>query len=219
MANTNLASIEYHGIAGSSLDCESAVVRLVQAGNVPKLATIISCDNEHAVLLTTDNGDQIAVKTGFTSGYGGTGPSCFSLVLQMLRTHGCEIDECNVEKAVLERLDASALTLKDVNRIIASERVRPSRWPDYVLEKHYKGMDVGSFWREIRPVMPFPLIDERIFDLSLTFESAPIDSILTGYRRLEDLIRRRVLSHEHGNKLLTKAFVGENSCLHWNLSD
>ena len=214
-----LAQIEYYGIAGSSLDCEAAIVRLVQTDAVPKSARILTFGNKHGFLLTTEVGDQIAVKSGFASGYGGTGPNSLSLVLQMLSTHGCEVDEFGVSEPMLARLDRNSLTEDDLSKIVNAEAVRPSRWTDYILERHTSGYRSGQFWREVSPVLPYPMIDDRIFDLALNFNQSPNDSILHGYRRLEDMIRERIGSSEHGQKLLTKAFVGDKSLLHWNLTD
>jgi uncharacterized protein (TIGR02391 family) len=213
------AQIEYFGIAGGSLDCEASVVRLVLADAVPASCRILTVDRDHALLLTTDIGDLIAVKSGFASGYGGTGPSSFSLVLQMLLTHGCEIDEVEVEEAVMSRLDQSALTQADVDLIVGTNSKRPSRWGEYILDRHGTGYRDGCFWREIAPVVPYPLIDARIFDLALAFKQNPNDAISTGYRRLEELLRQRTGSSEHGHRLVTRAFVGEKSALHWGLAD
>src|SRR5580704_12429216 len=126
--NSKFAAIEYHGVAGSSIDCETAVVRLLQSGDTPARARILSSGSTHCLLLTNKVGDHIAVKSGFSSGYGGTGPTCFSQVLQMLQTHDCEIDECDVDDTIIERLDASALTIKDLEKIVALSPRRPSRW-------------------------------------------------------------------------------------------
>ena len=127
MPQQALAQIEYYGIAGSSLDCEASIVRLVQTDAVPKSARILTFENGHGFLLTTDVGDKIAIKSGFASGYGGTGPNSLSLVLQMLSTHGCEIDECSVTKQLLARLDRNSLTKDDLSKIVGAEAVHPSR--------------------------------------------------------------------------------------------
>ena len=219
MTNGNAAQIEYYGIAGGSLDCEASVVRLVSADAVPAKCRILTVERDHALLLTTDIGDQIAVKSGFASGYVGTGPSSFSLVLQMLLTHGCEIDEVEIDESVMARLDHSCLTGADVDAVVAAHPVRPTRWAEYILDRHYKGHRDGSFWREIEPVVPYALIDTRIFDLALAFKKNPNDAISAGYRRLEELLRERTGSSEHGHKLITKAFVGDRSSLYWNLRD
>lgn len=213
------AQIEYYGVAGSSLDCEAVVVRLVQTDAVPRSCRILTVDRDHALLLTTDIGDQIAVKSGFASGYGGTGPNAFSLVLQMLQMHGCEIDEIDIDEAVLSRLDHSSLTEIDIQGIISASPKRPGRWRDYILDRHDTGYRDGSFWHEVSPILSYPLIDNRIFDLALAFRSNPNDAILTGYRRLEELLRERTRSTEHGHKVITRAFIGDKSVLHWNLAD
>jgi hypothetical protein len=61
--DSSVAGLEYHGVAGSSQDCQHAVMRLLQCGIAQ--ARIISSGNTHCLLLTTTIGDQIAVKSGF----------------------------------------------------------------------------------------------------------------------------------------------------------
>lgn len=213
--SSKLAGIEYLGVAGSSLDCEKAVVRLVQSNSAPVHARILTSGNTHCLLLTNPVGDQLAVKSGFSSGYGGTGPTCFSLVLQMLQTHGCEIDECYVEQHIIERLDSSALTKSDVELVTSADAIRPGRWPDYILEMHYSHSQDGGFWRYVTPTMPYPLIDERIFDLALLFQENADTALISGYRRLEDVIRERTSASDHGHRLFQKAFQGDKSLLRW----
>ena len=72
--STKLAGIEYHGISGGSRDCQDAVMRLLQCGEAIKRARIVSFSNSHCLLLTNEIGDRVAVKSGFSSGYGGEGP-------------------------------------------------------------------------------------------------------------------------------------------------
>jgi hypothetical protein len=63
--------------------------------------------------------------------------------------------------------------------------------------------------------MPWSILDRRIVDLALLFPSNPNDAILSGFRRLEDVVRQRIDSKEHGAKLFSQAFLGENSKLCW----
>jgi hypothetical protein len=57
-------------------------------------------------------------------------------------------------------------------------------------------------------------------DLAISFWKDPDDRLLKGYRRLEDMIRERIQTHEHGTKLLSEAFVGNNPKLTWkNIDD
>src|SRR6266446_8419426 len=165
----DLEGIEYHGIAGASHECQNAVMRLLQFGDRIIRARIISCSNAHCLLLTNNVGDRIAIKSGFSSGYGGEGPRRFSCALQFLNTHGAEIDECEVDEVLIARLDNSALTTSDLENIDSTKPVRPSRWNNYVLEKHHKSARDLTLWGEFPRVIPFAIIDTRIIDLALSF--------------------------------------------------
>ena len=210
-----LAGIEYMGMNGVTAPCKEAIIRLLQSREPIKRARILSYKNEHALLLTTNIGDQIAIKSGFASGYGGEGPNGFSYVLALLFAHDVEIDECSVSKDLLERVDYSALTTADIARL---ERVRPklpNRWADYVFKDHWHFDNDGHLWREFPHVMPFAIVDSRIMDLALKFDERPDECLLTGYRRLEDCIRERTSIKEHGHKLFSQAFVVTPPRLSW----
>lgn len=207
--------IEYHGVPGSCLDCQNAVMRLLQFGESIARARILSYSSTHALLLTNSIGDITAIKSGFSSGYGGTGPTAFSYVLQLLEAHGVGIDEYTVDKALIGRLDQSTLTVSDMRFIEAAKPLRPSRWHDYLLKQHIDCQRQGTFWQDFPPVVPYAIIDSRIADLALGFWQNPDDKILTGYKRLEDIIRERTGLKEHGTKLFSKAFSGETARLHW----
>jgi hypothetical protein len=215
MGKQKLGGIEYHGIPGSSKDCQDAVMRLLQFGNDIVRARIISCSNHHCLLLTTFIEDVIAIKSRFASGYGGEGPRRFSYTLQFLDSHGAEIDECEVDETVIDRLDISALTAPDLQSINNATAIRPSRWHDYVFEDHFKSARQGTLWREFRPVVPFAIVDSRIIDLALSFWKNPDGNLLKGYRRLEDLVRERTGINEHGAKLFSKTFMGDTPGLYW----
>ena len=200
--------IEYHGVAGSSQDCQNAVMRLLQFGEAIARARILSCSSEHAFLLTSDLGDVKAIKSGFSSGYGGAGPTAFSYVLQLLEAHGVEIEEYIVNEAVMERLDQSALTSADMSVIDAAKPLRPSRWHHYMLRQHIDCQRQGTFWQDFPPVIPYAIIDSRIADLALGFWQNPDDRILTAYKRLEDIIRKRTGLKEHGTKAFLESVFG-----------
>ena len=168
MTPDELEGLEYHGVAGGSHDCQDAVMRLLQFGDRIVRVRILTRANHHGLLLTKEVGDRIAIPAGFASGYGGTGPACLSVTLQLLETHGAEIDECEVDEALLERLNRSGLRIGDIERIDAGQPVRPSRWPDYVMERHFEAARKGTLWDEFPPVIPFAIIDSRLMDLALS---------------------------------------------------
>lgn len=152
---------------------------------------------------------------------GGEGPRRFSYVLQVLDSHGAEIEEYRVAHAFLDRLDSSALTRIDLRMLESAKPCRPSRWHDYVLDRHFENARRGTLWQEeFPPVIPFALIDSRIIDLALSFWSNPDSNLLIGYRRLEDIVRKRAgLEQQHGSKLFSQAFSPSGGALTWKNVD
>lgn len=213
--STALAGIQYMGIAGVSADCKDAVMRLVQFGDRVTKARIISSDGTHCLILTINVGDIVAIKSGFASGYGGEGPAALSFVLALLGAHGADIDEIDAPEELIERLDMSALTGRDLEFIENTRKVSPRRINDYLTERDWQRAKSGETWEEFPPVMPFAIIDSRIADLALDFWESPDERLLTGWRRLEDIVRKRLDSNEHGAKLFSSAFLGGKAALRW----
>ena len=171
----------------------------------------------HCLLLATDVGDQIAIKSGFSAG--GTGSHCFSMTLQLLDSHGAEIDEVEVEEEFLDRLDNAALTRGDLQRLEDARPVRPSAWPEYVKRYHFDQSRDGSLWKSIPEVLPFAIVEPRLMDLARAFWSDPDATLSRGYRRLEDAVRDRSGINESGSKLFSRAFLNEGATLTWNVAD
>jgi hypothetical protein len=214
-----LAGIEYHGVAGSSEDCQQAVVRLLQCGVSLVRARIVTFGKIHCLLLTNEIGDLIAVKSGFSSGYGGTGPACFSVVLQLLLSHHIEIDEWVTDQALVDRLDQSALTVTDIECVTTGKAVRPSRWSEYVLKHHRDLSRDGTVWRGFPPLVPLSIVDPRIMDLAINFWNDPDGNLMRGYRRLEDIIRERTGFADSNTKLFSRVFTGQDMALTWAVQD
>ncbi len=200
---------------GISKECQDAVLRLLQYGDRITHVRILSSSHDHCLLLTVNVGDFVAVKSGFRSGYLGEGPRTFSYVLSVLEAHGAEIDEYVVGAEVLERLDQSALTQADLEVIGSSRPRRPRRLDEYIFENHWDWRKTGRLWEEFPPVIPFAVIDARLIDLAISFWNGPDDSLLTGYRRLEDIVRARTNLAEHGAKLFSQAYATPGGHLTW----
>lgn len=176
---------------------------------------IITCANHHCLLLTDEIGDQTVVKSGFASGYGGIGPQAFSYTLQLLEFHGAEIDEYNVDEEFLNRIDYPALTDRDLDWLEHARPVRPSRWRDYIMEHHFKEGRSGKLWAEFSPVVPFGATDARIIDLATSFWDNPDEKLMSGYRRLEEIVRARTGLKDYGHKLFSQAFLESPPKLIW----
>lgn len=214
------AGIEYVGVSGSSKDCQDAVLRFIQFGTPITYVRILSSNSRHCLLLTREGGDQVAVKSGFATGYAGEGPRRFSYVLQILDSHGAEIIEHDVPRSLLDKIDHSALTRSDLKRVKKMRHVLPSRWYDYISERDFERARKGTLWREeFPPVIPFALIDSRIMDLALDFWNGPDNGLLVAYRRLEDIVRERTAIKHYGAKLFSQAFNPGDGALTWEHVD
>lgn len=216
---SDLAALQYVGLSGISASCHHAVKRLVQYRDAIEQALILTCREQHALLLTLPGEEQVAVKSGFSSGYSGEGPRTFAEVLLLLQALDVPIDECNVSPGLMDRLEASALTLADLQIIKTAKLVRPQRWHEYVYDAAPERGARNGVFATFRPVMPWAIIDPRITDLAKRFFDSPDDCILTGFRRLEDAIRKRTGLDEHGRKLFAEAFSGDDAKLEWTVTD
>lgn len=213
------AGIQYFGLSGDSNECQKAVLRLLQFGDVVSTARILSCGQEHAVLLSIGAGDLIAIKPGFASGYGGQGPRTFSCVLQALDSHGADIEEYEVSEAFLSRLDDALLTLGDLSDLDEMRPVRPVRWHDYVKQSHEERAGNGTLWRDFPLPIPLAIVDPRLVDLAIHFRNDPDQHLMRGYRRLEGIVRKRIASRLSGQKLFAEAFMGTEPSLAWDVED
>lgn len=213
---SDLAGIQYLGTGADSLACVHALRRVLAWPERPRSVRLLTSGQVHAFLLTFEREIPVAIKDGFSSGYRGTGPSALADALMLVGAAYLEIEEVEVRREVVERLSASALTQADLDDIESAEPVRPMRWHDYVHAIYEGQRNETSVWRQFEPVMPFALIDPRLADLALDFFSAPDRVLLDGFRRLEDRIRERTGLSEHGTKLFSQAFAGDESRLTWH---
>lgn len=216
-ARAEPAGIEYVGTSGASAECRDAVLRFIQWGDRITNAKILSSSHDHCLLLAINVGDLVAVKSGFASGYGGEGPHTFSYVLQILDSHGSEIEEYDVPPDLLDRVDQSALTVGDLEMIANCRPRRPARWHDYIDEKHWRQSEDGTLWQdEFPPVVPLAVVNSRVIDVAVGFWENPDHNLLIGYRRLEDLVRQRTGLQESSTRLFSQAFHPETGQLTWS---
>lgn len=211
----DLAGIQYWGEDGITQECLDAIMRFLQYDDHITDVKILSDGERYCLLMTLKEFDLIAIKSGFSYGYQGEGPRKFSLALALLEAHKIPIDEYEVGKDIIERINKSALTVGDLEKIKEAKPVRPLRIYDYIEMDDYNGIREGTLWHNFRPVIPFAIIDPRIMDLAISFWKHPDANLNDGYRRFEDTVRSRIKSEEYGYDLFKKAFLLENSTLGW----
>ena len=225
MKTTQLAQIQYHGQAGTTAYCQSAIERLLLCQPSLASALLLTSSDQtavfHAFILTTDTGIQIAIKSGFNSGYVGEGPRGLSDSLKLLDLHRLDIDEVEVPQEVTQRLNASCLTAKDMTMIKNAKKIRPYRFWDYVEPFNEYEQRQGNPWRD-RPVdLPLPLIDDRLINEAIAFWDDPDGTLMKSFRKLETIVRGRLQAHGNetedwvGAKLFGRAFNGDDAPLSW----
>ncbi|VFN02848.1 MAG: Protein of unknown function (Hypoth_ymh) [Candidatus Kentron sp. G] len=192
------------------------MLRLVQCHvNITK-ALLLTAGQRHCFFLEINDWYHIAIKSGFTSGYQGGGPRGLSTVLQVLDERQIEIEEYEVSEALIARIDDCRLTISDIEEIKSARPVRPLRWYDYIYSVIGPATpDNRQLGKKFTAVVPFRIIDDRIMDLALILKEQPDASIMSAYRRLEDLVRKRSGLDMHGAKLFSKAFQPDDSVLFW----
>jgi uncharacterized protein (TIGR02391 family) len=216
-----IAQIEYHGRADITQSCINAIVRLLAFGDPLSEARLLTNDGFHCFLIVVNECNYVAIKKGFSSGYPGEGPKGLSLVLQLLDRHKVDIDEFEVDAEILNRIDGSCLLRTDLDKLLNLSPIRPMRWHDYIFVTEGFTKSVNPKLRKAFPLtIPYGLIDDRIIDLAIDFDKNPDAALLSGFRRLEDLLRNRTgLDGVSGTKLFSRAFQGESSILTWQNVD
>jgi hypothetical protein len=223
----SLAAIQYMGMAGITSSCLNALFRLICFGDKITDARLLTCTGSnnntkrHCFLLIIEPEEFVAIKSEFSSGYLGEGPRGLSIALTLLDSYEIDVNEYFVERELLDRVDASCLLISDIERLSSKEGsglLSSFVKYKYLYEEHYEGSQPNlRFLKDKLPVeMSLGIIDDRILDLAIQFKQNPDSAIMSGYRRLEDIIRKRTnLAHEHGEKLFSKAFIKDDSILHW----
>lgn len=197
--------LEYAGHCDATPPCEEAVERLLASRRTISKCLILTCRGKnrhgsHALMLTDAVGDVVMVKSGFSSGYGGTGPKGFSATIGLLNWHGVDIDEIEVPSEVLDRLDASALTVDDVALIGAASPIRPSAFWEYAFDDDLTIADRGNPWSNREPVVPLAILDERLAVLARDFWEDPDHVLTRAHRKLEEMVKAKAgITQEEAN--------------------
>tara|TARA_R110000787_G_C13431900_1_gene445655 strand:+ start:267 stop:1097 length:831 start_codon:yes stop_codon:yes gene_type:complete len=215
------AGIQYLGESSITQTCKKAVIQLIYSGENIQDVKILTFEDTyskaHALLLTIEYDIQIIIKGGFASGYNGEGPKGYACVLNLLRQYTDNINEYIIPKSIFERISSSSLTVKDLEYIDNIERVRPARWYDSAYL--YKECEHNVF-SEFPLTIPMALLDTRLIELALNFNTSPDNAIMSAYRKIETIVRERTgLEHESSTKLFAKAFQGDDSVLYWENLD
>ncbi|WP_339747961.1 TIGR02391 family protein [uncultured Rubinisphaera sp.] len=215
MRNNFGNGMQYVGNAGVTSSCVEAVVRFIQCREKITRCRILTVGNSHALLLTLDSKQLVAVKTGFTSGYLGEGPKGLSYTLRLLELSDCRISEYEVGKELHDRINSCSMSESDLKSIEKLTPCDASSWYAYILDKDFDESKNGLLWSKFQLVIPFGIIDSRIIDLAIDFWESPDAKLMSAYRRLEGIFKNRTGLNQCGAKLFSEAFLGKSALLMW----
>lgn len=219
---SELSEIEYHGVSGITEECLHAISRIISFGGKIREARILTYKGDrishHAFLLCLSEYRTIMVRPGFTSGYSGEGPRGLSTALKMLIRHGADVEEYKVDAPTYQRIETGVLLNSDLDRIEQAQPVRPLKIYEYIDESRINGNYRNDRLKEYFPAsINFGLLDDRLIDLALNFDTNPSHAIDVAYKRLEQIIRDRIGGSDTARKLLARAFQGKDAALTWGV--
>ena len=212
--------MQYLGRPGITASCIRAITSLIQCGEDIKKAKLLSSGTTHAFILLNHLNQASAIRSGFSSGYTGEGPRGLATALQILYRHDIEIEEFEVDRKFIDKLNSSSLKNKDLDKLFSMRPVLPRRWDNYIF--HFENClnpESQEIARHYPTEIPFGLIDSRIVDLAIRFSEDCDAAVVGAYRRLEDIVRQRTGLEESGSKLFSKAFLVDDAPLKWTLQD
>ncbi|MDR6841023.1 TIGR02391 family protein [Pseudoxanthomonas sacheonensis] len=221
LASQKDTRVQYHGHAGMTQSCLSAIVGVIQSGERIERAYILTAFERHGFAIKLEVDGIIFVKTGFTSGYPGEGPAGLASALHLLRRHRVDIDEINVSSLFLDRLDGCRLTVSDLSAVTPEQVIRPARYGDYMYGPFARETGESYAMRKLYPpIVPFGIIDDRIVDLAVSLSENADSALMTAYRRLEEIVVKRCgLAGVSGARVFSKAFQADDSVLTWDTAD
>lgn len=193
-------------------DCIEAIGFLLQTQKYFTKVLLLSYEAQYAYIIQTNSGTY-AIRSGFSTD---SGEACKGLAssLQLFLKHNIDLDEVNISKKIMKKLNQASLSNRDLVNILKAKYVRPIQRYEYIYSV-YKTIDYQSYNdRYYTNTLPFHLIDSRIFDLALKFNDDPNYSILTAYTRLEDIVKEKINDRTlFSNNLLKTAFISDKQRL------
>lgn len=196
--------------------CLEGIQELMMTDVEVTQAKMLTEDYHHAFMLTVGEDYLIAVKDGFSSGYGGEGPTGLSAVLHLFEIYEIPVHCYSVSKGFMERLRASNLTNGDLAEI---EGRPDTPYAPYSWDVFGDGGGLHesvSPWHRARMVLPAAILDSRLYKEAARFWKDADGVLLKAYRKLEDSVRKRANIDGEGAKLFSAAFRGDDAPLQWS---
>lgn len=216
--STDVPTIQYIGTKYTR-PCLDALKSLIQL-RVPisQVKLLTANDGQikiHGFLVITELDEIIAIRPGFASGYPGEGSRALAIAIRLLQTFDIEVEEFDVTGKLMNRLEQAALTLHDLKFLENVPPILPTRLTDYLYDAGMFGQPPGVVLRGFESCIPFALIDDRLADLVIGFFENSNARLMTGYARLEVIIKNRIGINKSASELFQAAFGGGSPVLVW----
>ena len=166
------SEVQYFGIPGGSEECLLAVDTIVNSEIPPRKASVVSwvkdrqsMQEEHMFMFWDWNYVPLTVvHSGFTSGYLGGGPRCFSQALCMIWDRSIPTNMVIVNKAEFNAIEARRLTTQIIETCKkADDRSFDLPVHGWTYSKHVQQVKEQTFWRDFhQPKLNTEFLDQEL---------------------------------------------------------
>lgn len=230
-----MADYDLVGVSGASHESFQALAIVLQTSERIEYAILVGAPIEdspiwtHLFVIATESSTSprfVVVRSGFASGYGGTGPAYTSQAVLLLDSMDVETRGVEVDLETFRRIEDGTASYDELRALHeAPDSGRHGPW-DVVREGHWPNRDSQSLWRYWTTVwIPRALVHGEFQEHVAEFERNPHDSFLATTRKLESRLRQKLLlfgaaeaKRLEGRRLVDRAF-GKNGRLTWRAPD
>lgn len=216
---------------GSSADCLSALAAQIERRSDLFAGVLVTGKRsgldgvpKHLFLLVSGERDYptyCIVRSGFTSGYGGEGPSATSRGLLLLLSVDAEIASRVVSGSLFDRIQRGDVAYDDLEGVRL--RGEPGlSWSTYVQGADWDVYNAGRTWADWTSAhLPLPLVTPGLQELVTDFRGHPEDAVVRAFRRVESRLRERLHAVTNlppglsGAKLINHAYSADKGILRW----
>ena len=219
--------VQYMGMPGISAPCLWAVDAIVNSGNPPRKASVVTwmkdprhLQGEHLFLFWDWNWVPLTVvHSGFASGYSGEGPRSFSTALCMIKDRAIPANDIFLEESAFYAIENRRLTPQLIERLRSADD-SPTSWIG-IAPIHWEQVENQTFWAmHHAPKMIFDHIDPEISNRCRSlYPQDPEAAVSRAFVVVEERLRALVAKSTGdvrdltGSALITKALQVDKGVL------
>lgn len=207
MSDDSHAVISY--IGGSSYESSEAIIDCVSRGDKFTKAILLCCpvdqqgNRTHGFFLQFETLGWFVVSSGYSSGYGGTGPTQLSAILAIINRiaeccFGIEIDEDTSVRLAKHQLQSG-----DINKWSETSEIRDLivNVHDYIFQQHYIEARNFEALQRYKPRLPLSHLHPKLSEIGLDIFNDPVGTLREVCSILESTLKEISDSKESSTKL------------------